>query len=404
MIFPIEHRAREQAEETLQEGLELLDAGDEEAAGRSFFKSIEIDPTYADGYNHLGNIALRRADWKQAESLYQKALRLAEPEVKDIPKGGFWGILESRPYMRALHGLGLTAWKDGRINEAISIFEQMLKLNPNDNQGVRYLIGPLFHQKGETAEAFKWYRKNIDDPHNIYNYGLALFQQKKTEQAIEILILAISSNPYVAPLLLGRRLPSRNWWHGTSWAEPDCARDYVEDYGSWWERDGASLALLDLVWSSAEVQKNLRGFFRLRRAMTKVKTGEERVSLGRMSDELWIPENVKRLTAVLYQRCKTPDGGSQSQRPRPVSPVEKFLKSCPPTVTGFIERYGEPRLYMGNSAAREYGTWRLNGTPALEADHLMIYGNVLKDQVLYIYSVKGNITHLSVVDPTDWGK
>lgn len=101
-----------------------------------------------------------------------------------------------------------------------------------------------------------------------------------------------------------------------------------------------------------------------------------------------------------------PDSGSQqrlSQRPRLLSPLEKFLKSCPHTVTEFKERHGEPRLEMGNRAAREYGPWRLNGTPALEADHLMIYGNILKDQVLYVYSVKGNITHFSVVDPTDWG-
>jgi hypothetical protein len=63
--------------------------------GRSrplFFRSIETDPTYADAYVHLGNIAWRKGDWKQANTLYRKALDLAEPDVNDIPKGGFWGI------------------------------------------------------------------------------------------------------------------------------------------------------------------------------------------------------------------------------------------------------------------------------------------------------------------------
>lgn len=295
---------REQAEETLDEGLEFLDAGEEEEAGRYFFRSVEIDPTYADGYNHLGNIAWRKGDWKQAENLYRKAVQLAEPEVKDIPKGHFWGILESRPYMRALHGLGLTAWKEGQIDEAIGIFKQMLELNPNDNQGVRYLMGPLFHEKGDLEEACKWYRENSDDPHNLYNYGLALLQQKKIERATQILIFAISSNPYVAPILLGKRLPRRDWWHGISWAEPDCARDYLEDYGFWWEKDKSSLTLLDSIWSSAEVQQNLKNFFRLRRAMMKANSGEEPVSLVRESDELWSPENVNRLAALLYQRFK----------------------------------------------------------------------------------------------------
>jgi hypothetical protein len=36
---------RRQAEETLDEGLDLLDQGDEETAGLFFFKSIEVDPT-----------------------------------------------------------------------------------------------------------------------------------------------------------------------------------------------------------------------------------------------------------------------------------------------------------------------------------------------------------------------
>lgn len=38
--------------------------------------------------------------------------------------------------------------------------------------------------------------------------------------------------------------------------------------------------------------------------MTKVNTGEERVSLGRASDELWSPKKVRRLAALLYQRFK----------------------------------------------------------------------------------------------------
>jgi tetratricopeptide (TPR) repeat protein len=305
MAFSIKRKsAREQAEETLDEGLEFLDAGEEEEAGRYFFRSVEIDPSYADGYNHLGNIAWRKGDWRQAENLYRKAIQLAEPEVKGTPKGQFWGILESRPYMRALHGLGLATWKNGRTDEAIGIFKRMLKLNPNDNQGVRYLMGPLFHQKGDLEEACKWYRKNGDDPHILYNHGLALFQQKKTEQAMEILMFAISSNPYVAPMLLRTRLPRRDWWHGTNWAEADCARDYVEDYGSWWAKEISSLALLDLIWSSPEVRQNLKNFFRLRRAMAKAKSGEERVNLGRASDEVWSPEKVKDMAAVLYQRFK----------------------------------------------------------------------------------------------------
>ena len=293
---------REKARDTLDQGLDFLEQGDEEEASRYFFKSIEVDSTYADGYNHLANIAWREEDWKQAEGLYRKALELAEPEVKDIPKDGFWGILESRPYMRALHGLGLTAWKQSRLEDAIGIFKQMLKLNPNDNQGARYLMGPLYDQLGNLEEAARWYERNGDDPHNLYHYGLALIQQNKLEKAATILIFAIFTNPYIAPILLGDKLPKSDWWHGINWAEPEYAEDYMIEYNSWWEKEELPLAFLRAVWNSGGVQQNLKAFIATRRAMKKTKSGEDRVSLGRASDALSSPEKVRKLAGKIYRQ------------------------------------------------------------------------------------------------------
>ena len=82
----------------------------------------------------------------------------------------------------------------------------------------------------------------------------------------------------------------------------------------------------------------------------------------------------------------------------------RFLKQCPKTVVEFQERYGEPRMDMANNAAREYSVWRADGTPELDIDYLMLYANVIKHQVLYVYAKDGRITHVAVVDPTDWGR
>ena len=74
-MFPsVRDPKREQAEDILDQGLDLLDQGKEEEAGRYFFQSIEVDPTYADGYNHLANIAWRKGDWRQAEGFTAKPL------------------------------------------------------------------------------------------------------------------------------------------------------------------------------------------------------------------------------------------------------------------------------------------------------------------------------------------
>ncbi len=51
-----------------------------------------------------------------------------------------WGWIDNRPFLRCMHGFGLSLWRLGRFEEAGSIFDRMLWLNPSDNQGVRFLI------------------------------------------------------------------------------------------------------------------------------------------------------------------------------------------------------------------------------------------------------------------------
>lgn len=89
------------------------------------------------------------------------------------------------------------------------------------------------------------------------------------------------------------------------------------------------------------------------------------------------------------------------KRPRSQA-IVRFLKRCPKTVAEFQERYGEPRMDMANKAAREYSVWRIDGTPELDIDYLMLYANIIKHQVLHVYAKEGRITHVTVVDPTDW--
>lgn len=51
-----------------------------------------------------------------------------------------WGTIDNRPFLRCLHGYGLCLWRLGRFDEAFSIFNRILWLNPSDNQGVRFLL------------------------------------------------------------------------------------------------------------------------------------------------------------------------------------------------------------------------------------------------------------------------
>lgn len=64
-----------------------------------------------------------------------------------------WGMIGNRPFLRCMCGYGLCLWRLKRFGEAGRIFEQMLWLNPNDNQGVRALVEHVAAQvPWETAQ------------------------------------------------------------------------------------------------------------------------------------------------------------------------------------------------------------------------------------------------------------
>src|SRR3546814_18004768 len=55
------------------------------------------------------------------------------------------------PYMRARAGLAITLWRLGDQQAAIDHYRAMLILNPNDNQGIRYLLATALLARDEIA-------------------------------------------------------------------------------------------------------------------------------------------------------------------------------------------------------------------------------------------------------------
>jgi len=83
-----------------------------------------------------------------AEALahYERAQAAAQERTIGDPahyRSAFWGDVDSRPFMRALHGRGLCLWRQGQVDEARLVFAWMLELNPNDNQGARFILHDL---------------------------------------------------------------------------------------------------------------------------------------------------------------------------------------------------------------------------------------------------------------------
>ena len=52
-------------------------------------------------------------------------------------------LLDNRPYLRCLHGYALCLWRIGGFEDAMEVIEELLWINPSDNQGARYHLAQL---------------------------------------------------------------------------------------------------------------------------------------------------------------------------------------------------------------------------------------------------------------------
>ena len=116
---------------------ELVEAGDREGARELLMEVLGADLRRLDAHAHLGNLVFERSP-ERAMVHYEIGMRIGE---LSLPAGFdgllVWGRLYNRPFLRCLHGYGLCLWRLGRAGEAQQVFERILSLNPNDNQGVR---------------------------------------------------------------------------------------------------------------------------------------------------------------------------------------------------------------------------------------------------------------------------
>jgi tetratricopeptide (TPR) repeat protein len=248
-----------------------LSAGLLDDAESEFSRAAAFDGDLADAYNGLAYVSLTRGDFNKAKRHSQIALEKARRALgSDEPGARVWyGDLETRPYMRARHNLGLSLMRLGDFTGAIREFKEMLRRNPNDNLGVRYLIGPLYHRIGKLRQALPAYKRVAahgdltGEPHNEINYALALYESEKLEEAVLRFRGGCLGNIHLPQVLLGLPSDRLNIWYGSNESEPEYAFEYVEEYGYLWEGKSAALAFLRGVYFHAAVQAELKEYVRL---------------------------------------------------------------------------------------------------------------------------------------------
>lgn len=214
-------------------------------------KALALSELCADAHALLaeeagGNLLEVRRHYEAGVAAGQAALG-ADVFEKDM--GHFWGILETRPYMRARSGLAQVLWDLGERAAAVAHLKEMLQLNPNDNQGTRCILAGWLlriwdHDALETL--LLAYEGDIS-VEMVYSRTLLAFRLRgASDEARSQLGFAWNCNPFVPDLLTGAlKAPRRLADSFALGSEEEAAYYVVYNAENWAATEGAICWLAD---------------------------------------------------------------------------------------------------------------------------------------------------------------
>jgi len=174
-------------------------------------EALAISLDCADAYNLLAEEEAETLE--EAKELYQKGVdagrRALGEKIFKEDGGHFWGYTSTRPYMRARAGFMECLWELGEHDEAIVHAKEMLKLNKNDNQGIRYILIAYLAELGRYDKLDKFMKKNYKNDcaaEWLYTKALSTFvKDGSSVQAEKALNIALERNQYVPEYLNGKK-------------------------------------------------------------------------------------------------------------------------------------------------------------------------------------------------------
>jgi tetratricopeptide (TPR) repeat protein len=211
-------------------------------------KALEISPDCADAYVIMAEMA---PSLDETLELYRKGVEAGEralgKKAFTDDAGYFWGILETRPYMRARAGLARSLWESNRRDEAVEHYRALLHLNPNDNQGIRYVLASCLLELNRDDEAAKLLDQYPDDAAATWSWTAALLafrQHGNSAGSRSKLAAALETNPHVPAFLLGKKKLPRALPGLVGFGDESEAIDYAAENQEVWQATPGALAWL----------------------------------------------------------------------------------------------------------------------------------------------------------------
>jgi tetratricopeptide (TPR) repeat protein len=249
--------AARRLDDKFDRGIDLMGDGDGREAEKIFRAVIKACPSHIDARHHLAMLLYDRGEilpairtWGNAVDIGIRSLprefRMGENRLE-------WRWIENRPFLRAWKGLGCILLYVEEFETARRIFNNLLAMNPNDNQGVRALavkVAFAMDLPAEGLEVCNHYKSDclVD---TLYGRPLALFQMGRRAQAKKALSIAVDAYPLVARELLKKRhtIPKNMSISYVTLGGADEAYDYWRNLGQFWKKTEGALDLLEEILS-----------------------------------------------------------------------------------------------------------------------------------------------------------
>lgn len=203
-------------------------------------EALDLYPNTPDAYRLLAQDA---NTLEERMALLMKAIEAGEKDLGNDffkeNKGHFWGLIETRPYMRAKYEYALELHMMDDIDTAIPHYEQLLELNPNDNLGVRYELLTAYLDIGQLNKAQQLIESYQEDSTAglLYQAVLVNYQiEGITNKTKSLLGRAKKSNPHVIDYLTTKKIPHTKY-DSIQWGGKSEAIDYAQKNAHLWQDD-----------------------------------------------------------------------------------------------------------------------------------------------------------------------
>lgn len=244
------------AQDLAYEAMEAMANGDHERAADLAVEAAKLDSNCIDALHVLSQLGS-----DNTEDLIENLSRTVDRAQKALGekyfrqnKGYFWGLLETRPYMRAHAELAGVLYASGDVAQAIEHWQRLLELNPNDNQGLRYPLLGACLELGKLDAVERLFTQYDEEGSAVFAWARLLWELLADNQAAakKALSAARKSNPHVELLLTGQKRMPKQLPDYYSPGEPSEAYMCYDSLGAAWKKHPSAVDWL-------KQQKSKRG-------------------------------------------------------------------------------------------------------------------------------------------------